>query len=413
MHLKNPVIKFLSMKHCISILVLLACISHAYSQSKRVVGYLPSYHFAAGNEIEFCKLTHVNLAFANPDASGNLVMDDISAVLPLIYSGNPDMQIFLSIGGGQLDATLSQYWSERIDAQPNRADFVSQIVNYVVTQNLAGVDVDLEWDNVTSGYSAFVIELDAALTANNKQLSAALPNDVLFSNITPEALNAFDFINIMAYDATGPWEPSNVGQHSSYAFAESGISFWTQTAQLAPDKITLGVPFYGYDFVDNNTVHEFTYADIVQLDPANADADQVGNAFYNGRNLINQKTALAMTQTGGIMIWDLGEDRFDQYSLLTTIHDKINLMNISTSGLCGNTLNLEEYARTQPKLFPNPFTDQLNISIGAVRFVLVSISGEILKTGDTLDGVILLNDLSPGYYLLRIGGKSYPVIKNE
>ena len=42
------------------------------SDTARVVGYLPYYRFAQVNDIAFCKLTHLNIAFANSDEAGQL-----------------------------------------------------------------------------------------------------------------------------------------------------------------------------------------------------------------------------------------------------------------------------------------------------------------------------------------------------
>ena len=75
--------------------------------------------------------------------------------------------------------------------------------------------------------------------------------------ITEEALNALDFINLMVYDYTGPWNPSP-GQHSSYNHAKRGIHFWKNKVGINPSKLTLGVPFYGYDFQNSTTVESFT-----------------------------------------------------------------------------------------------------------------------------------------------------------
>jgi len=50
------------------------------STNAMVVGYFPSWRFDLNNQINYCKITHLNLAFANPDSNGNLVMPDISSV---------------------------------------------------------------------------------------------------------------------------------------------------------------------------------------------------------------------------------------------------------------------------------------------------------------------------------------------
>ena len=51
------------------------------SEKAIVVGYLPTWRFNLNNSIEYCKITHLNLAFANPDADGNLVIPDISNIV--------------------------------------------------------------------------------------------------------------------------------------------------------------------------------------------------------------------------------------------------------------------------------------------------------------------------------------------
>ena len=72
----------------------------------------------------------------------------------------------------------------------------------------------------------------------------------------------------MVYDYTGPWNPS-AGQHSSYNHAKRGINFWKNKAEINPYKLTLGVPFYGYDFQNSATVKSFTYGSMVDSDVSN------------------------------------------------------------------------------------------------------------------------------------------------
>ena len=168
------------------------------TQLLKVVGYLPSWNFGSFNKIEFCKLTHLNLAFANPDSSGSLIMPDISGVVADAKSKNPNIKISISIGGGSLSNEQASNWSNLIDNPQNRSKVVSKIVDYVLLNNLDGVDVDLEWDYVTSGYSAFVIDLNNALDQHSKMITAALPGTTRYSNLSDNALSAFDFINIMS-----------------------------------------------------------------------------------------------------------------------------------------------------------------------------------------------------------------------
>ncbi|MDB4093582.1 glycosyl hydrolase family 18 protein [Flavobacteriaceae bacterium] len=302
-------------------------------KSARVVGYLPSYRFESNEKIDYCKLTHLNLAFANPGSNGKLIINDFSGVVVRARNENNNIKIYISIGGGYLTDEQALIWSNSIDIKDNRPIIINEIVSFVVDNSLDGVDVDLEWQYVTSGYSNFVIELKSALSAKGKGMTAALPGTTKFDNITQEALQTFDFINIMAYDFTGPWNPTASGQHSSYNNAVESINFWKNTG-ISQIKLTLGVPFYGYDFSNSSNVTSFTFGQMVSTNNSYSEIDNVGMKFYNGRPTIKSKVKLASEQVSGIMIWELGQDSFSDYSLLKTIHEEYNNLGFKTSGLC-------------------------------------------------------------------------------
>ena len=299
----------------------------------RVVGYLPSYRFDSNEKIDYCKLTHLNLAFANPGSNGKLIINDFSGVVVRARNENNNIKIYISIGGGYLTDEQASIWSNSIDIKDNRPIIINEIVNFVVDNSLDGVDVDLEWQYVTSGYSDFVIELKSALSTKGKSMTAALPGTTKFDNITEEALQTFDFINIMAYDFTGPWNPTASGQHSSYNNAVESINFWKNTG-VSQSKLTLGVPFYGYDFSNSSNVTSFTFGQMVSTNNSYSEIDNVGMKYYNGRPTIKSKVKLASEQVSGIMIWELGQDSFSDYSLLKTIHKEYNNLGFKTSGLC-------------------------------------------------------------------------------
>ncbi|WP_163410354.1 glycosyl hydrolase family 18 protein [Flavobacterium ajazii] len=311
-------------------------IENPKSKTARVVGYLFSDNYNKINSIQFCKLTHLNLSFANPDKEGNLIFDvDIDAVIKYVRTINPKIKISISIAGGVISAEQAANWSKLIDKPENRPDFIKKIVSFVEVHKLDGVDVDLEWDAVTTGYSGFVIELKNAIKSKNKLITAALPNNTRFANISNEALNAFDFINIMAYDMTGPWAPEKPGQHSSFDDAKLGIDFWNKLQNVPKDKLTLGVPFYGHNFTEA-IVTSPSYGQIVASGKQFADQDEWGKIYYNGRPTIEQKVQLASETTGGIMIWEISQDSFDEYSLLDVIHKKYTKLGFITTDLCGN-----------------------------------------------------------------------------
>ena len=311
-----------------------------FSTQARVVGYYSTGSFSLNDKIQYCKLTHLNIAFANPQIDGTMVLpgnsgDLLNNVMDTARSQNPNIKIYISIAGGWLSNEVANTWKNFLASPQDRPVLIEKIVSYVLDNGFDGVDVDLEWQYVTTGYSDFVIELRDALKAQSKGITAAYPSETRYSLITDEALDALDFINLMVYDYTGgPSNPSS-GQHSSYNHAKRSINFWKNTVGTNPSKLTLGVPFYGYDF-SYKTVRSFTYGSMVASDISNSEKDNVVKKYYNGRPTIANKVILASQNLSGIMIWRLGADSFSEYSLLETIHKTYTDLGVKTSSLCGN-----------------------------------------------------------------------------
>lgn len=368
----------------------------------KVVGYLPDYRFGVSNQIEYDKVTHLMLCFANPDASGNLVMSDFTQVVQDATTLNPDIKIFISLAGAlDHNSPTAGYWSDILITPSQRTNFITQVVNFVNTHNLDGVDVDLEFDLVTAGYSDFILELDAALDLHNKQISAAFPK-VYYDNLTQTALEAFDFVNLMAYDASGFWD-TNPGQHSSYNFAEENINFWKTTGNLDGEKLVLGVPFYGHNY---NSGQYVTYGEMVGLNTNNADLDNIGNTYYNGRPTIEDKVELAFNTVGGIMIWELGQDSFTEYSLLNTIHEKYTDLDVTTTGLGSNAVTLSADDLTIRNndiiIYPNPVNDILQLKTTKnIKSVNIYNSIGVLVYNNN-SKILDLSNFNQGIYFLKI-----------
>lgn len=381
----------------------------------KVVGYLPSYRFGYGDKIDFCKITHLNLAFANPDKKGHLQIDDMSNIMQIAKKKNPKILISISLAGGGLSKEITKTWSTLIDQKENRPAFIRNIVDFVLKNNLDGVDVGLEWDQVTSGYSDFVVELGIALKKEHKLITAAFPNTKLFKFVYPKAILAFDFINIMAYNERGPWNPSLPGQHSSLTFTEKGLKFWADSIGVDPQKLTIGVPFYGFDFRNCKKAHSIKYGSLVEENTKYADCDSVGLIYYNGRKTIEEKVLLAYRETAGIMIWELGQDAMNDYSLLGVIHDTYTKTATHTTGLCGNenlpVLDEKELLALNPKLKEIKILFDKNtkkLTLKSIKKLKIHIYNNLQETPvytiTTLDNKIIydLTHLRTGTYFLKI-----------
>jgi len=292
----------------------------------KVVGYLGGDNFKRIDELELNRLTYLNLAFANPDKDGNLVFDGNFDITPVVKKGHEaGLKVFVSLaGGGRPDTAV---WKSVLLPE-NRSAFVKHILEYVEKNDLDGVDVDIEWNllpTILDLYNPFVVELKQALHSKGKGITSALGATQLHEAISRDALDAYDFINVMVYDKTGIWRPDDIGPHSPYSYAEEAIVFWTQTMKVPADRIILGVPFYGFDFTPPARYIDFS--EIIQGKPNLAYQDSEGMRYYNGIPTIVKKTQLARQKLGGVMIWEIASDTTGDLSLLRALDQAIKAGN--------------------------------------------------------------------------------------
>ena len=205
-----------------------------------------------------------------------------------------------------------------------RAGFVAKIVRYLSSHHLDGLDVDLEGPAIGKDYGAFIQELAAALTPKHNLLTAALSQGYGGSQVPDSVFAHLDFVNIMAYDATGPWNPNAPGQHSSIEFAKSSVAYWLGRG-LPKSKAVLGVPFYGYGFGEAFRKQDYPFSEIVASHPGAENSDEAGKTiWYNGLPTIKAKCEFVVSESlGGVMIWSLDADARGGHSLLAAIHETL------------------------------------------------------------------------------------------
>lgn len=340
------------------------------AQEFKTVAYIPTYRFDLADQIQFEKVTHLNISFANPDINGDLSTNGID-VEPIVSKGHEaGCEVLIALGGA---GAVLEKWEPWI-SESNRSEFIHNIIEYTKTYNLQGIDMDLEWANVTDDYSGFVIELKDSMITHNLIFSVAFPGTHRYPQVSDEALAVFDWINIMAYDLTGPWTANSPGPHSPYSFASQSISFWKNQG-VAKDKLALGIPFYGYDFTNSDNVTAYSYGQIVAMDESNAYVDEVGLLYYNGLNTVEEKTKLALADAAGVMIWELGQDHFSEYSLLSKIDSTIK--NYVPSDL--ENINDNKYC----SVYPNPGSNYLIFDSSAadeLTYVLYSVEGKVVMS---------------------------------
>ena len=137
-------LKFLSILVFIAITSLTLSAQNT-SSSFKIVGYYPIDHAMKvdTSEVPFDKLTHLMLAFVNPDSLGNL-NQNFGALTPFIKAAHThNVKVLYSIGGGSYQGQYHALLKEG-----KRQELIKNLVSKVNEFNADGIDVDLE-----SGYA--------------------------------------------------------------------------------------------------------------------------------------------------------------------------------------------------------------------------------------------------------------------
>ena len=289
----------------------------------KIVAYVPNWNDPAGlaKTIDYGKITHLNIAFENPvNDSGDLSFQAGDAAL-ITAAHTHGVPVLLSIAGGGVPADkvlMARY--ALLQSADRRAGFVAKIAAYLTAHRFDGLDVDLEGPAIGPDYGAFIHDLSLALKPSGKLLTAALSQGYGGASVPESVFADLDWVNIMAYDATGPWNPNKPGPHSTLASAQSSTAYWLGRG-LPKEKAVLGVPFYGYGFGPAFRADGYTYAEIVAAHPGAENLDQVGQTiYYNGLPTIRAKTQFVQAEgLAGVMIWSLDQDAAGSRSLLSAI----------------------------------------------------------------------------------------------
>ncbi|WNO08421.1 glycosyl hydrolase family 18 protein [Teredinibacter sp. KSP-S5-2] len=309
--------------------------------STKVIGYIPMWENIVNttNRTDLSNLTHLNLAFANPDSQGRFLNNntptcmsgsnaDINYVVERAHQAN--VKVLISVAGGVIPE-CSGDWQTLLQPE-NRAQLIQQVLDFMAFYQLDGIDIDLEGVLLTSihtsgNYVPFIRELKEQL-AEGALLTAATAS-YEGGMIPTESLAYFDFVNIMSYDAIGPTWGQAGTEHATLDFAVENINTW-KSRGLEKDKLVLGLPFYGYGFGQYQS--DYNYSSLMtEFGEQVKDTDIIGSLCdgcsyitFNSEKTIRSKTQLALKEGSGVMIWELSQDIAGENNLLNAIQEEIN-----------------------------------------------------------------------------------------
>lgn len=222
-------------------------------------------------------------------------------------------ELILAVSGS------SELFAPVVADPDSREKMIGELANFCIENGFSGVDYDWEFPKTDEQLEHFFLllkETKEHFSSKDLQVSAAVSR---FRPLNQEIYDSLDSINLMAYD--------NYGRHSTYESAVEAAEYLQIRYDIEPSKINLGIPFYGriYSGLDPQYwTSTMIYRDIRDDYTLSADQDEAGGFYFNGIETVRKKTAYAREEgLGGIMIWELGQDSFDEYSLLHAIRKEI------------------------------------------------------------------------------------------
>lgn len=315
---------------------------HAKSGPPALVGYVPVFRGMdeALKRADLSHYTHLMLAFANPVPSGALVARESMTCMPGGSAGmvssaalrklvakahKAGSKVLVSVGGGVIPP-CSGDWAELL--RPGSRDkVVRQLIALVDEHDLDGLDIDIEGVILTKidqagNYTPFIASLSQALKARGKLLTCAT-GSYEGGMVPKSSIPYFDLIGVMAYDSIGPtWGPAG-SEHSPIEQAQRDLQLWIDRG-ASPERIVLGVPYYGYGFGSFKPTYAFR--DIrAEFGKTALEKDVIGSRCagcsyitYNGLPTLRKKAELARQRAGGLMVWEIAQDT-DDHLLVRTL----------------------------------------------------------------------------------------------
>lgn len=308
----------------------------------RVVAYYPGWMKTKlpATKVKFEHITHINHAFAWPNANGSISSyAEITHPELINETHNAGRKILIALGGfGQSDGFTTMAADTNI-----RKTFVQNLINFCTSRGYDGADFDWEFPATTADRA----NLTALIKQTRKAFDQTDPSLLLTMVAVAGDWNGqwhgyaklaeyVDWFNLMAYDFHGTWTTHAGHNAPLYAPAtdydgsgHEGVLYLVNSRGIPKSKLHLGIPFYGKEFnatrlygpSTGGTEVEYSaiaarlntgwtyYWDDVSKVPYLLNSNQTKFVTFDDSLSITMKCQYAKQQgLGGVMIWALGQD---------------------------------------------------------------------------------------------------------
>jgi len=341
----------------LAVFCLALAVGSARAGESKVLGYYPAgmRDRLPAEKMDFKVLTHICHAFVTPNKDGSLNVRPDFLYPELIQAAHAaGRKVLVSLGGGGGGRAVDGF--PPVAASPElRTIFIRNLLDFCEKNGYDGVDFDWEYpknEKERNDHATLVEELRAAATKRGKPFLITMANtgrldsDKVFDH---RRLNkVLDWFNVMTYDFHGLW--SREAGHNSPLYSVipgyngvpescfSEIYYLEHELGIAPEKLLLGLPFYGFKlnashlgapnqggrYIDYSEAVQFWaeggwdyYWDSVSLVPYMLERSREHVVTFDNPESIGLKCDFAKVQgLGGVMIWALGQDILDGRQLL-------------------------------------------------------------------------------------------------
>ncbi|MCF6093725.1 S-layer homology domain-containing protein [Microaerobacter geothermalis] len=275
----------------------------------------------------------------------NITKDKVEIVSPNFFVLNKDGQLTIDVNeslvkyiretGKKIIPFISNHWNRQsgILALKNQDQIVAQLVKSIVSYDLDGLNYDIE--NLTESerdlQTQFIKKLADKLQPLGKTVTVAIPpvsgnqSTGWFASFDYEAIGKIaDYIYVMTYDQH--YEGSPPGPVAGIPWIKESLDYLTKI--IPPEKIILGLPFYGRTWSSGSKGKGINYSQIENListyggKPGWDGENQVpyvklydkrGNFLYeiwyeNERSLTQKLQLVNQYQLAGWGAWRLGQE---------------------------------------------------------------------------------------------------------
>nr|XP_049706276.1 probable chitinase 2 isoform X3 [Helicoverpa armigera] len=271
----------------VCVLIVLA-LSHIVASENAVVCYYgtwATYRTGLGKydvtDINPNLCTHLIYAFVGIDSEGNIISLDPYLDLPDDYGRdnfgkfnalkqqNPSLKTLVAVGGWNEG---SAKYSVMAANSTLRQNFIDSALKMITTHGFDGLDIDWEYPNRRDtvygeadieNFTTLLKEIREVFDKKGLLLTAAVSSvrASASQSYNVKAISEYlDIVNIMTYDMYGAWDsvtghnaPLHKGEGDEDAVAEDlytvdqALYYWISEG-CPPEKIAVGVPFYGRTF---------------------------------------------------------------------------------------------------------------------------------------------------------------------